>query len=512
MNDSELATARSAGEAVFFLRSLALQRGGVTRAVLARMRMYAQAGIKVRLLLTSHGVREMHIQSRIRKQWELPDSVEIRYFWREAAPGGGGAPPDPLVAAREEPGFTCFTEQTAKGAVVRCYSDGLLAKSKHLNKKGNPVRIEHHDRARRVVSREHFDEEGGLVRSEELNPDTGQVTMQRWFDRSGECWLTNWQTEYGSAGATVRHRPSATAYDTYEQCVAEWVDEILAEAERPVLYSDTRFHDSVLLDMKHPGARKVAVLHNSHTVKPHRAEDATKGNWLPLLTNLDKIDRVVALTHRQRDDIARRYSGANVVVINHPTPKAPEVEDEVTREPGLLVTVTRLEPQKRLEHAIRAFAIASKKVPDARFDIYGTGSEKSKLKALVGELELTGKVRFAGFTDAPLAKFAGATATVLSSWFEGMPLVLNEAMGVGTPFVSYDMNYGPAEVIRHDVDGLLVPVGDIEALADAMVRVLSDPDYAQRLGKCAREVKERFSKERWRTEWIELLERLTEQA
>lgn len=510
MNDSELAAARSAGEAVFFLRSLALQRGGVTRAVLARMRMYAQAGIKVRLLLTGHGSRENYVQSRIRERWELPDSVEIRYFWREAAPGGGGVGPDPLVTAREEPGLTCFTEPTAKGVVVRCYSDGLLVKSKHLDEQGKPVRVDHHDRARRVVSREAFDEEGMLVRIDELNPDTGLVALRRWFDRSGECWLTNWLTPHGSAAAAVRHRPSATAYDTYYQCVAEWADEILADSERPVFYTDTRNHDSVLLAIKHPGARKVAVMHNCHTTEPHRAEDATKGTWLPLLTHLDKIDRVVALTHRQRDDIARRYGGANLVVINHPTPPASEVE--VEREPGLLVTVTRLEPQKRLEHAIRAFAIASKKVPNARFEIYGTGSEARKLKALVRELELTGKVRFAGFTDAPLTTFAGATATVLSSRFEGMPLVLNEAMGVGTPFVCYDMNYGPAEVIRHDVDGLLVPVGNIEALADAMVLVLSDPDYAQRLGKCAREVKERFSEERWRTEWIELFEQLTERA
>lgn len=510
MNDSELTEARSAGEAVFFLRSLALQRGGVTRAVLARMRLYAQAGIKVRLLLTGHGSREGYVESRIRKRWDLPDSVEFHYFWREAAPGGGGAPPDPLSAAELEPGVTSFTEQTAKGKVVRCYSDGLLVKSKHLDEQGRLVRIDHHDRARRPVSREQFDEDDRLVRIDELNPDTGVATLRRWFDRSGECWLTNWVTPHGTATAAVRHRPTPVAYDSFGECVAEWVDQLLADSERPVVYSDQRSQDQALLAMKHPGARKVAVLHNCHTTKPYRAEDATRGTWSPLMTGLDQIDRVVALTHRQRDDIVQRYSGSNLVVINHPTPPAPDIE--VEREPGLLVTVTRLEPQKRLDHAIRAFAIAAKKVPDARFDIYGTGSEATKLKLLVRELELTGKVRFRGFTDAPLEKFASATATVLSSWFEGMPLVLNEAMGVGTPFVSYDMNYGPAEVIRHDVDGLLVPVGDIEALADAMVRVLSDPGYAELLGKQARAVTERFSSERWKKEWIGLFDQLAERS
>src|SRR5690606_5857623 len=100
--------------------------------------------------------------------------------------------------------------------------------------------------------------------------------------------------------------------------------------------------------------------------------------------------------------------------------------------------------------------------------------------------------------------FASATATVLSSRHEGLPLVLTEAMGVGTPFVASDINYGPAEIIRHEVDGLLVPAGDIEALADALVRVLGDPAFAARLGERAGDVTKRFTFERWSKEWLSL--------
>lgn len=473
------------------------------------MQLYAKAGIKVRLLLTGHGAHEDHVEARLRKEWELPDSVEFRYFWREGAPGGGGAPPHPLAAAEQEPDVTSFAEQTEKGRIIRCYTDGLLVKSKHFDEDGNLTRIDHHDRARRTISREHYGEQGSLVRIDEQNPDTGVTTMRRWFDRSGECWLTTWMSPGGSALATVRHRPAPKAYDNVGQCVAEWVDDLLADSPAPVVISDQRFQDHVLLAMKHPSACKVSVLHNCHTVKPHRSEDATKGNWLHLLENTDALDTVVALTHAQSDDIARRYGVKNLTVINHPTPPLPDVT--VEREPGLLVAVTRLDQQKRLDHAIRAFGIAAKKVPDARFDIYGKGAEASMLKSLVRELGLSDRVKFRGFTSRPLEKFAGATATVLSSWFEGMPLVLNEAMGVGTPFVSYDLNYGPSEVIRHEVDGLLVPVRDIEALAEAMVRVLGDPEFAASLGKQARAVTERFSAERWTKEWIQLFEQLTEQ-
>jgi poly(glycerol-phosphate) alpha-glucosyltransferase len=131
------------------------------------------------------------------------------------------------------------------------------------------------------------------------------------------------------------------------------------------------------------------------------------------------------------------------------------------------------------------------------------------LKALVTDLGISGLVQFRGFTDRSMEVFASASAAVLSSSFEGFPLVLTEAMAVGTPLVAYDINYGPAEVIRNEVDGLLVPPGDVKALGRAMVRVLRDRRFAARLGERAREVVERFPAEIWTAEWTDLFARLT---
>jgi glycosyltransferase involved in cell wall biosynthesis len=168
------------------------------------------------------------------------------------------------------------------------------------------------------------------------------------------------------------------------------------------------------------------------------------------------------------------------------------------------VEVARITRQKKLEDAIRAFSLAAPQVPEARFDIYGLGGERPKLMSLVRNLHMSDRIRFCGFTDRPLEVFAGAAAAVLSSRFEGLPLVLNEAMGVGTPFIAYDLNYGPAEVIRHEVDGLLVPPGDVRAMSEAMIRILQNSEFAAALGERAREVKERFSIERWSGEWLAL--------
>lgn len=477
--------------------------------MLARAQMYAEAGVPVRLLLTGHGTREDHTERALREKWNLPDDlVEFRYFWRDAPPGGGGAPAE--IHAADEADMTTFSEQAPTGRFVRYYADGLLAKTKRYDDNDVLAWVERHDNARRVIAKEYHDENGRLVRVDEMDPDNGVATMRRWFDASGACWLTHWLTPLGTATKTWQHRPQPRAFDTFGAAVATWVDKVLADSPSPVVFVDERHQDNVILNMQHPTARKVAIMHNCHTKRPHRAEDPTKPTWIPLLENMNKVDVIVALTHKQRNDVAARYGNHEFAVINHPTPPHPPIE--VERTPGLLVAITRFEPQKRISHAIRAFAKASEKVPDARFHIYGRGEEAAKLKALVRKLKVGDKVIFKGFTDRPLEVFASATATVLSSWFEGFPLVLNEAMGVGTPFVAYDVNYGPSEVITDGVDGLLVPVGDIDALADAMVRVLSDPDYAAKLGERAKDVDERYSQERWRSEWLELYRRLAGQS
>jgi glycosyltransferase involved in cell wall biosynthesis len=499
--------ARAAGVAVFVFRSIAMNRGGLTRALLSRMRLFAMAGIKVRLLLTAQQYFEEREEADIRRAWSLPDSVEIRYFWREMTPGSAGGPAGSLAAARDEPGLIAFPA-LLNGQVVRFFRAGLPVKTKHFTEDGRIQLIEHYDQAGRCRSKEYFEPGGRLVYSDDLDVTTGRPAVRRWFDSSGLAWLTTWPGR--TPAAAIRRSPAPAAYDDFTELVAEWVDEIIAQDMSPVVFSDGRGLDRVLLALRHPRVRTVAILHNGHTTVPYTADARIKGHYAPLLHNISAFDTVVSLTHQQRDDVKARFGGSNHLVINHPTPST-EVA-AVPRAPNRLVAVARISRQKRLADAIRAFALAAPRAPDARFDIYGTGVERAKLRSLVRSLGLGDQVRFRGFTDRPLEVFAGATATVLSSRFEGFPLVLNEAMGVGTPFIAYDINYGPAEVIRHEIDGLLVPAGDITALSEAMVRVLTDPQFATSLSQRAPEVKDRFSIGRWRDEWLGLFADLVEKT
>ncbi|BBD58442.1 group 1 glycosyl transferase [Nostoc sp. HK-01] len=142
----------------------------------------------------------------------------------------------------------------------------------------------------------------------------------------------------------------------------------------------------------------------------------------------------------------------------------------------VILGVGRLEPQKDFPTLIRAFALVRQKY-QARLVILGQGKQLSNLIALVQELKLNEYVDFPGFVANPHAYMAQANLFVLSSVFEGFGNVLVEAMLAGIPVVSTDCESGPAEILGHGQYGKLAPVGDVTALADAMLNTIqTNPD------------------------------------
>jgi len=154
-------------------------------------------------------------------------------------------------------------------------------------------------------------------------------------------------------------------------------------------------------------------------------------------------------------------------------------------EPPVILSVGRLTKQKDYPTLIRAFALVHRERP-ARLMILGEGEERPKLEALIQELSLDDDVSLPGFVDNPYAYMARSAVFVLSSAWEGLPTVLIEAMAVGTPVVATDCPSGPAEILEGGKWGKLVPVGDVEALAEAIARKISSPMQKSRLDVCER--------------------------
>jgi glycosyltransferase involved in cell wall biosynthesis len=137
----------------------------------------------------------------------------------------------------------------------------------------------------------------------------------------------------------------------------------------------------------------------------------------------------------------------------------------------LVVAAGRLTPAKDYPTLIHAFHNVAART-DARLLILGQGDMLRELQALVHKLNLASKVEFAGHVENPLSYMNAGDVFVLSSKREGFANVLVEAMATGTPVISTDCPHGPREILSDGKWGKLVPVGDSNALADAILEVL----------------------------------------
>ena len=147
-------------------------------------------------------------------------------------------------------------------------------------------------------------------------------------------------------------------------------------------------------------------------------------------------------------------------------------------EPPVVLGVGRLIEEKGFAFLLQAFA----KVRDrrlVRLVILGEGEFRNELEKLAQELGIADDVLMPGFVENPFPWMRNAALFVLSSRWEGLPNVLIEAMACGTPVVSTDCPSGPAEILENGRWGRLVPVGDTDALAQAVEATLDDPNQAQ---------------------------------
>lgn len=173
-----------------------------------------------------------------------------------------------------------------------------------------------------------------------------------------------------------------------------------------------------------------------------------------------------------------------------------KMEDE--DRPRILIGVGRDDPIKGFWHLIKAFYLVQKEIPQMRLIIMGDGSFE-QAKSLVSELQLEQKVYFPGVRKNPYKYLAASEMFLLSSYTEGFPNVLVEAMILGRPLISTDCRTGPAEILDHGKYGILVPdMGDTEdysgdtiseketCFAEKIIEVLKDSERQKELSELER--------------------------
>nr|WP_321262487.1 glycosyltransferase [uncultured Sphaerochaeta sp.] len=196
----------------------------------------------------------------------------------------------------------------------------------------------------------------------------------------------------------------------------------------------------------------------------------------------------------QTPDAKQFFSGCyrcNDTIIPNPLNPVFLIERDVQQREPRIVTVGKLFPQKNHALLIRSFATIAEEFPNYTLEIFGEGDLREPLQTLIHELALDSRVFLRGIMNNIEEYLFDASMFVLSSDYEGVSNALIEAMALGLPVISTDCPCGGSAMLIDDgVNGLLTPVGDEQALASAMRKMILDKSFSQRLGNRAKEVRE----------------------
>mgnify|MGYP003584944021 CR=1 FL=1 len=214
----------------------------------------------------------------------------------------------------------------------------------------------------------------------------------------------------------------------------------------------------------------------------------------------------------QTKDAAKYFSRAiqkRGIVLDNPLDTARIPAPHTGERKRNVVAAGRLHEQKNFDLLIRAFARFYKTHHDYSLIIYGEGPEKEKLHKLASSLGIAGAVELAGQSKTLLTDINDSGLFVLSSDYEGMPNVLIEAMACGLPCIATDCPIGGVRsLITSGENGLLIPVGDEDALYEALTKLADDEAYAVWLGQHAAGIRTRLDETKVAKQWQEYLERV----
>lgn len=218
---------------------------------------------------------------------------------------------------------------------------------------------------------------------------------------------------------------------------------------------------------------------------------------------LFKEKQFIGVSKRICSKMTEVYGFKNVDHIYNVIPQFLDLNNDVLLPDTFILGYGRLvDDVKNFSLMISAFAKANLKLP---LVIMGEGRDKEQLQLLAKKLGVNEKVYFIGFQEQPAAIVKKALFTLLTSHYEGFPMVLVESLALGTPVISVDCESGPNEIVQHKINGLLVPNYDETALAKAIRTLVLDGEFLSHCESHAKESVTHLSQEKITLDWRKII-------
>lgn len=213
---------------------------------------------------------------------------------------------------------------------------------------------------------------------------------------------------------------------------------------------------------------------------------------------------IVTLTPYMTDIVSSRYKPARVCCIPNPIDPVLLKEIRYNETSKRIISVGRLCYAKNFEQLVRIAAIVLKAYPDWSWDIFGEGSHRETIENLIVEFGLEDRLRLCGAVKEIYSIYPNYAFQVMTSRYEGFPMTLLEGMSCGLPLVSFDVIAGPRMIIKNNVNGFLVPPGDIETMVERITELICNRDLRKNFSKENSVIRHEFDVAKTADKWLEM--------
>lgn len=477
---------------------------GLAMSVLRRAEAFSEVGISTEILI-DHFYPDFDLQMQeLKDRGRVGATVSVRYLYHDLA---GELPYGEDVKYVSPLGVSGWKYKPVHGNpdVLRGEFEGEYTQRVLL--RGERVLFIDHLTHGQWRSRVWYDAAGVVCKVERMG-STGRARTIEFLDRTGNCYLEQSLDEESKRILTCvlyPHSPRARTCRNMIDVFQFWLQNmVLTGDSSPIIISEYGVRRVALEALERENnACVVYTIHNSHLRAPYHYGSDVRPEMADLLDHLDRNHGAVVLTEEQRQDIFKQYGWLDSL---HVVPHfVPPTSQGSKRDAMKVVMVGRFDRIKGQASAIRAFDRVIQMVPDAKLVFYGRGAEGEAMQQQIRDLGLEDSISIAGFTANATEVFQGASMSIVASDYEGFCLSLAESMAAGCIPVSYDIKYGPREMIRNGINGFLVQPGNTKEMADALILGLSNPERAATMSKEAAQIQDVLSKNRFIEEWKTVL-------
>ena len=287
----------------------------------------------------------------------------------------------------------------------------------------------------------------------------------------------------------------------------------LLELEKPDICISLLGKEIDFIHQLKDGSKKIGEIHFARDIRRQFIESLHKG-WIwscigsfrtwQLERAVSKLDQLVVLTQQ---DLVEWKLKRQIICIPNANPICSD--RFASGKDKRVISVGRLDPQKGYDRLIEAWFLVHKKHPDWTFAIYGDGYQRDEFQKRINVLGLQAVIHLERPTQLILEEYLKSAFYVMSSRYEGLPMVLIEAMACGLPCVSFDCKCGPKDVITDGVDGILVSEGHIEGLAKEIIFLIENEDKRSAMSIQAIEKSKTFDIDKIMNQWVDLFNYIT---